>query len=156
MIHGHSQTRAVLYRSVQNNVASKYRERLVWPNAGESPLAQLQHPAAAAAVRRTQERKEGRKGGPGLGTEPEEAPRPPLDGVGLHSHSNGYGSDTEEGVYSERRSGAEEPHHGLQVDITTPAGCLAAARACVFPNAFWTSWMQLFGKRAQKRKARKM
>lgn len=58
--------------------------------------------------------------GPGLGTEPEEAPRPPLDGVGLHSHSNGYGSDTEEGVYSERRRGAEEPHHGLQVDITTP------------------------------------
>lgn len=53
--------------------------------------------------------------GPGLGTDPEEAPGPPLDGVGLHSDSNGYGSDIEEGVCEERRRGAEKPHHGLQV-----------------------------------------
>lgn len=53
--------------------------------------------------------------GPGLGTDPEEAPGPPLDGVGLHSHSNGYGSDIEKAVCSERRCGAKKPHHGLQV-----------------------------------------
>ncbi|KAF3846088.1 hypothetical protein F7725_003166 [Dissostichus mawsoni] len=50
-----------------------------------------------------------------MGTDPEEAPGPPLDGVGLHSHSNGYGSDIEKGVCSERRFGAEKPHHCLQV-----------------------------------------
>ncbi|MED6291703.1 hypothetical protein CHARACLAT_026278, partial [Characodon lateralis] len=38
----------------------------------------------------------------------------PLDGVRLRSDSNGYGSDIEEGVCSERRGGAKEPHHGLQ------------------------------------------
>lgn len=53
--------------------------------------------------------------GPGLGTDPEEAPGPSLDGVGLHSNSNGYGSDIEKGVCSERRRGAKKPHHGLQV-----------------------------------------
>lgn len=57
--------------------------------------------------------------GPGLGTDPKEAPGPPLDGVGLHSHRNGYGSDTKKGVCSERRCGAKKPHHGLQVRITT-------------------------------------
>lgn len=63
--------------------------------------------------------------GPGLGTDPEEAPGPPLDGVGLHSDSNGYGSDIEKGVCSERRRGTKKPHHGLQVDITTPStGCI--------------------------------
>lgn len=63
--------------------------------------------------------------GPGLGTDPEKAPGPPLDGVGLHSDSNGYGSDIEKGVCSERRRGAKKPHHGLQVYITTPStGCV--------------------------------
>lgn len=63
--------------------------------------------------------------GPGLAKDPKEAPGPRLDGVGVHSDSNGYGSDIEEGVCSERRRGAEKPHHGLQVDITTsrPKGC---------------------------------
>ncbi|KAF7658994.1 hypothetical protein LDENG_00004680 [Lucifuga dentata] len=57
--------------------------------------------------------REGR--GPGLGTDPEKAPGPPLDGVGLCSESNGYGSDIEKGVCSKRRRGAKKPHHGLQV-----------------------------------------
>lgn len=61
--------------------------------------------------------------GPGLGTNPEEAPGPPLDGVGLYSDSNGYGSDIEKGVCSERLRGAKKPHHGLQVYITTPSTC---------------------------------
>lgn len=62
-----------------------------------------------------------RRGGrdPGLGTDPKEAPGPWLDGVGLSSDSNGYGSDIEEGDCTERRRGTEKPHHGLQVDITT-------------------------------------
>lgn len=76
----------------------------------------------------------GREGGPGLGTEPEEAPGPPLDGVGLHSHSNGYGSDIEEGVCSERRRGAEEPHHGLQVDVTTPTSAAWLSRGSRRPS----------------------
>lgn len=61
--------------------------------------------------------------GPGLGTNPEEAPGPPLDGVGLYTDSNGYGSDIEKGVCSERLRGAKKPHHGLQVYITTPPTC---------------------------------
>lgn len=61
--------------------------------------------------------------GPGLGTNHEEATGPPLDGVRLHSDSNGYGSDTEEGLCEERRRGAKEPHHGLQVHHDT-ATCI--------------------------------
>lgn len=67
MIYRRSLQRFVFYRNAQSKVASKSPERLVWPNTGESPLAQqhhrhrgpLQHPAAAAAVCRTQERTEG-------------------------------------------------------------------------------------------------
>lgn len=67
--------------------------------------------------------------GPGLGTDPKEAPGPPLDGVGLHSDSNGYGSGIEEGVCSEHRRGAKKPHHCLQVHITTPPTCRAEVEA---------------------------
>lgn len=71
--------------------------------------------------------------GPGLGTDPEEAPGPPLDGVGLRSDSNGYGSDIEKGVCSERRRGAKKPHHGLQVakyHDTGDAAVLSSASVC--------------------------
>ncbi|KAA8585435.1 hypothetical protein FQN60_004129, partial [Etheostoma spectabile] len=63
--------------------------------------------AASVALRRGQRVFVGHRArggrGPGLDTDPEEAPGPPLDGVGLHSHSNGYGSDIEKAVCSERR-----------------------------------------------------
>lgn len=70
--------------------------------------------------------------GPGLDTDPEEAPGPALDGVGLHSDSDGYGSDTEKGVCKERRSGAKKPHHGLQVLITTPSNTCPCKSYSVF------------------------
>lgn len=76
-----------------------------------------------------------------MGTDPEEAPGPPLDGVGLHSDSNGYGSDIEKGVCSERRRGAEKPHHGLQVDITTRVD-MAVLSATVSPCMLFSSKSQ--------------
>lgn len=80
-------------------------------------------PQRRAGFCRTQEGREGTW--PGQAKELKEAPGPRLDGVGVHSDSNGYGSDIEEGVCSERRRGAKKPHHGLQVrhDITVRGLC---------------------------------
>lgn len=118
-----------------NGQTHKAEGGLIWKNLtgshipiycrlyGCSPLPCSPPPAAASAAPRRGERvfvgqrRGGR--GPGLAKDPKEAPGPRLDGVGVHSDSNGYGSDIEEGVCSERRRGAKKPHHGLQVDITT-------------------------------------